>query len=532
MNNCGQVEERLEAAPEPLSLPDADALAIEADEAVAIDESVTFELAGVAIEGATVYGAETFRPLYESKIGAQASFGDMLAVARAITTAYRNDGYVLARAFVPGQRVDDGIVRIRVVEGYVDSVIVDAGDEPRSDLIALYAEAVLASRPLRGAVLERAMLLINDLPGVEATSVVRPSPSAPGAATLFVLVDRTPFEASAGVDNRGTRFNGAIQMSAALTGNSLVGRFDRTTLRGVTASQTEELRLVSLSHDEPIGSEGTRIGVSGTISRQEPGFTLEVLGINSSSESFVIQATHPLIRTRRENLILRGVFDFRNSLTDQRGARLSKDRVRSIRAGATHDFADRLRGVNLIDFEASQGLDVLGSRDSGSVALSRVGGRNDYTKAAFFASRRQGLFAGFGVEIAAAGQFAFSQLLASEEFTFGGTRFGRAYDPSEITGDHGLAAKIELQFNNETTVPLLRRYQTYAYYDIGSVWRLDDVNRESQLSAAAVGGGVRVQFTDWLSGSAEIGAPLTLPVAARGANGNDLRGFFSLSAVF
>ena len=104
--------------------------------------------------------------------------------------------------------------------------------------------------------------------------------------------------------------------------------------------------------------------------------------------------------------------------------------------------------MNLVDVEVSQGLNVLGASDDGDDNLSRVGGRSDFFKVAATAQRVQDL--GFlkhdlGLLLSVGGQKSANALLSVEEFGLGGTDFGRAYDPSELTGDEALAGRIELR---------------------------------------------------------------------------------------
>ena len=47
---------------------------------------------------------------------------------------------------------------------------------------------------------------------------------------------------------------------------------------------------------------------------------------------------------------------------------------------------------------------------------------------------------------ALSGQWASGPLYSSEEFGYGGKNFGRAYDQSELTGDHGVAASVEVDY--------------------------------------------------------------------------------------
>ena len=76
---------------------------------------------------------------------------------------------------------------------------------------------------------------------------------------------------------------------------------------------------------------------------------------------------------------------------------------------------------------------------------SRSSGGCRFTKLFGSVGRLQRLGEGVSLLVEANGQYAFSQLLAAEEFGIGGARFGCGYDPSELTGDHGLVGRAELR---------------------------------------------------------------------------------------
>ena len=132
----------------------------------------------------------------------------ILDVADAIEDAYRRRGYVISHAFVPPQRVKDGIFTIRVVEGYVSAVTVQGGDPATQALVRSYFRAVLAERPLKLAAMERALLLANDLQRRDAAGVLRPAPNTPGASELVVSIVEAPVTGGLAMDNRGSRFQG------------------------------------------------------------------------------------------------------------------------------------------------------------------------------------------------------------------------------------------------------------------------------------------------------------------------------------
>ena len=129
------------------------------------------------------------------------------------------------------------------------------------------------------------------------------------------------------------------------------------------------------------------------------------------------------------------------------------------------------------------------------------------------------------------GQTSSNPLLSSEEFGIGGRTYGRGYDSSEIVGDHGVAAKFELQWNTPEPIDFVDKYQLFGFYDVGRVWNDDEVvNNIQRASLASTGLGVRVDVLGNISGEVMAAIPLTRNVQTRGSE--DTRFFFSLSSDF
>ena len=130
----------------------------------------------------------------------------------------------------------------------------------------------------------------------------------------------------------------------------------------------------------------------------------------------------------------------------------TKDNIRAVRIGATYDKADHWMGTNLLDIEVSQGISGLGSSKNGDPMLSRPSGKVDFTKAAIYAARLQTITSHISLLVAGNAQYAFTDLLSSELFSFGGEQFGRGYDPSELVGDTGAAGKAELRYTGSAAL--------------------------------------------------------------------------------
>ena len=320
-------------------------------------------------------------------------------------------------------------------------------------------------------------------------------------------------------------------MRAGTNTNSVLGFYDRFGIQGVLTSNPDELLFFNGFGEMPVSSEGTKIFISGSFSKSQPGSTLKQFNVEGNSNTFTVRASHPFIRSRGKNLKGYLGFTSRNSKTDLLNENITDDRLRILKLGMAYDFVDRLRGVNLFSFGLSKGMNIMDASGPGSLKLSRADGRSDFTKLSGDILRLQELGPGWSLLTGVGWQYAFDSLLSSEEFGLGGPQYVRAYDPSEVTGDHGIAFKLELQKGVKTNWNYLKSLQSYLYFDHGTVaLRNTTAVQDSSSSLTAVGLGMRGNINKWLSGYIEVGQPLSGDVSAEG--NSDPRFFFSLNAHY
>ena len=109
----------------PRAQPGGGTITLPSTVAPAGAEGITLTISRVVVTGATVYSEADFAPLYADMLGGEVTLAAVYDLARRITAKYGAAGYVLSRAVVPPQNFGQrgAVVRIQVVEGYVDKVI-------------------------------------------------------------------------------------------------------------------------------------------------------------------------------------------------------------------------------------------------------------------------------------------------------------------------------------------------------------------------------------------------------------------------
>ncbi len=175
----GRERERFERPPVPLAQPGGPAISVPGIEAPPGAAETKLVIRQIRIVGATVYTAAQLAELYADLVGKTVTLQAVYDLAQRITAKYGGDGYVLSRAIVPVQELDPNgaVVKIQVVEGYIETVEWPPQLSAYRDFFSYYASRITAERPVNIRTIERYLLLAGDLPGLKFKNSIKPHPS-------------------------------------------------------------------------------------------------------------------------------------------------------------------------------------------------------------------------------------------------------------------------------------------------------------------------------------------------------------------
>lgn len=530
--DVGRIDRRQELlAPAPDLTPGRETpRVIPSDAAPPQSSQVRMVLQDISIEGMTAFHPEEVEDIYKPYLNKQITMDVLWLIAGQLTERYRQAGYFLSKVTVPEQEIADGRVKLRAVEGYIGEIAIDE-ELRRKSVIREWLERLETYRPLRAEQIESVMLRLNDLPGIALHAVLEPVPDAenPGVVRLTLArKEATRMSGQLGIDNHGSRFLGPMQMLGQVQAVTLPQQ--RTTFTALTTLPTDELNYGSLKHEIPVIAGGT-LELYGNYADAAPGYTLTSSEIRSKSRLLGAAFDYRAIRQRQENLNLRVAFEARDTDSDILGTPLTRDSIRILRGGLMYEMLDGWNGINQMNVMFSQGLGVFGASKAGQLNLSRAEATPDFRKLELGLNRNQALGRDWSLLATASAQLASGPLFSSEEFGYGGQALGRAYDYSEITGDHGIAATAEIRYtgleawNGVQAIP-------YAFYDIGLLWN-DDADQDARASASSAGAGIRLQSEAGISAMVGIAFPLTREIAnPLDGNGANPRYLMQLSYGF
>jgi hemolysin activation/secretion protein len=465
----------------------------------------------VTVVGATAISKDDLASYYADIVNTQTNVGAVAEVAKRIRHEYMDRGFSLSKIMLDPESLKTGDIRIDVLEAYVGAVDVDAALGDASIVRAFVAE-IEAMRPLNTKRLERLMLVLNARPGLGVVSVLsspKHSDAAPGEVTLTLQPrpQTLPF-GFVQIDNDGSRFAGPFKVTLGGVIRNLGFNYDDLFISAAATTQIKEMRQLSAEYTRPVfGVSGALLRLSANTNHTEPGRNLADLDVKGRSSSVTADISYPILLQRDENWIVNAGLMARNAETDILATRLFDDRLRMLQVGSTYRVSDAWQGTNALRLNITKGLDRLGARETGSPDLSRIDGRSDFFKTNLALSRMQPLTPRMELFAAAQAQHTNHPLLSSEEFGVGGNANGRGYDPSEISGDKGVSASLELRYNHQIPAYELG-LQPYGFYDAGKVWNIDPTDK-NHASLASAGVGVRVSSQNGWDMDASAALPLT-----------------------
>lgn len=419
-----------------------------------------------AVDGATLIPAAELEGLLDDLRGQSLTLAELESAAQRVARYYRQRGWYV-RVYLPVQDVTAGHLRLQVVEGRYGGVRREQQEGLRAK--GVFVEKVVTQdlregEPLPANVLERGLLLANDLAGIRTTGILEAG-DGPGTSRLLLKIEDSPFlSGDLGLSNQGVKSTGELQLVGGIGFNNLSGYGDRLSLRALNA---DNLRSLTLQYSAPLGPNGWFLGLSGSMLDYRLGERFASLKAQGNATTAGASLNYAWIRQADRNLRFSLGNEQRHYADDAMSVPLRRQSVDAWSLGLSGDFSDTLGGGastwgGLQYIAGHLDIEEVGGEKAADASGPRAAG--GYGKVTFQLNRLQSLGAsGWQLQLGLNGQWADRNLASSERFSLGGPSGVRAYPVNEGTGDEGLLLKLELQRD------LGYGWRGLLFYDYGSI---------------------------------------------------------------
>ncbi|KKN95958.1 hypothetical protein LCGC14_0171930 [marine sediment metagenome] len=452
------------------------------------DDSPPFTLEQIDFNSSVFLTAAELEGMAEPYVGRTLTFADLNQMIREINQRYSEKGQLTARAIIPPQSLEDGALRVVLVEAKVDSV--ELIGEPRRVDDSFYRERL--NIPV-GDVLDSPMLIEN----VRRFNATTPGPQisaglAPGERFGTTRIDLETYEPaplawSLFANNYGNESTGVEQLGATLNWFSPTGVADN--LSAVVVG-TRGTQYYNLRYSRPVtrrnGVAWVEAGANSLEIKRGP---LADLNIEGDSTSYGAGFDQPWVLSQQW-LFLGGVgYRYQNSETTIEGVPLSEVDIQEAIFRGQFEY----RGAPWY-FRYEQQLrqasaDNQINSDNGSFTL--LNGDTYATRA-------------LGDSYEVVGKLGWQYATKEDELPsallkqFGGVSSIRGYDPGIIASPWGAHFSVEGHWRYS------QRWQPYVFLDYGRAMKVGS----QDVDLGSVGLGLNMQFGKHVSANVIVAGTL------------------------
>lgn len=448
------------------------------------------------------------------------TIGQLQQIADEVTRYYREQGFFLARAVVPAQEVEDGVVTIRVLEGRLGEVR-PTGNEYYDDGTLRAPFRDLTGRLITLEAVENALLTVSNLPGVSAFGVFRPGKEVGDSDIVLNVQNESAWHASVRADNHGTKFTGEQRLVANVDWNNPLGGGDRLETRVIKTFAPENALFGSLAYERPVAGPYHRAGLEVSRNAFDVGQVFGLGGgsnIGGTSEVARLHWETAFERTRKRRIT--GIVDFarKRAETEFFGTVTGRDDLAVLGVELNLDLVDAeaatvTSGTVRIDHGFAGRFGVPSEEEAGEISPppTRFGRTDDgevvpatgaFDKLSLGFSRVRSMGGGQDVLFRLRGQYSPDLLTSLEQFVIGGPNNVRALPTSTFLADTGGFGSLEWRipapgfsdapaFGNRSWGELL----TVSVFTDHAVGLLNDPINARDKRFTAGGSGVGIEFS-------------------------------------
>jgi hemolysin activation/secretion protein len=504
--NAGSIERNIEEGFKAFPFPKQNTLKpTPAPQTEAVPQGVTVVVREFIFSGNQLIGQAELQNVLSEFLNKPITYDQLKQATQAIDAYYRGTGWVV-NSYLPRQDITNGQVMIQVVEAQFGKVILseDQTSQVKSELLAgIVNSAQSPGAPLSVGQIDRALLLLDDLPGVSVIGNFTPGEQQGQTDLTLQVLNEPRVTGNMVIDNTGSVSTGASRVF--LTGylNSPLNRADLLTANVLKSEGTNYGRL---SYTVLMNSYGLRAGVHGSSMNYKLVGAFQSLNSKGTAFATGWDLTYPWVRSQSSNLNIIASSDHKWFSNDANQSTTSKYALNvtslSLSGNRSDDFAGG--GAMGLNLGWSQGrVDLTDSPNQLPDAMS-ANTNGPFSKASLSLYRQQTLSKNLSLWLSLNAQKANKNLDSSEKIYLGGVNGVRAYPSNEAGGSNGGVAVVELRDKLDANFTLT------AFYDYGNVTVYQN-NFDANLRAltplnsfALKGGGLSLEWQNFKGVSLKV----------------------------
>lgn len=414
-----------------------------------------FDIARFSVEGNSLLAPAVLDALLAPHAGMRRDFGDVQRALEALEAAYHQRGYKLVTVVLPEQELNEGVVRLQVLETRIGSVKVQGNrhfdtENVRRSLPALRE----GDAPLLDDI-SASLRLANENPAKQTRLQLRSGAREGEVNATLAVEDEKPWSVGLTLDNSGSKATGDHNIGLLYRHANVGGRDHVLSLQyQTTVEKPSRVAVYGVGYHIPLYTLGDSIDLYATHSDVDSGtVSAGILDLRISGKGTVLGARYNQTLLRTENHQSRLIYgiDHKAYRSDVRiqgfAAQLGSDvtvRPLSLMYAGTWTPRSTMLSYYVVGVHNLSGGENGGRAD---FAAARFNAPASWKALRYGASLSHAYASGWQVRLHVGGQYSPDALVPGEQFGAGGASV-RAYNEREVSADSGYTGGVELYTPN------------------------------------------------------------------------------------
>jgi len=495
-----------------------------------------FEISSYSVDGNTILEQEKIDSILEQYKGADRRLSDIESARSELEKAYHKAGYPTVVVMLPEQTIEEGIVKLQVLEGRLVHITVTGNQHYSWSNIRGKLPSLQPGALIYEPTFIKELGTANNNPDLKVAPILKQG-TEPGTVDLELKVkDRLPVHGKIEADNRGPITTPQDRLLAEIQHTNLFGGDEILTVNTVqTPTDWGAIQNYGASFVYPMKwpdhllalygshSQSNSVLAGGSISVSGAGnialagnatiggfrYIFPILAGSSNTHQLSVGVDYKHLEPTNATfpdgatVLVKSPIQYTPASVSYSGlypdnwglTKLSlsvKGYVAGlIPGGSKEDFGGTCTPQNSIECEP-------GNREGSTGTFAVFQGGLD---------RVQPLPGDFSLALHLDGQWGSQPLIPAEEYFAGGFDTVRGYKQFEAIGDNAIRTRVELTTPELFAIPVDRMWQrrksadylirvkVAAFYDYANLWvQQPSSEQASQLVLNGIGGGIRVKF--------------------------------------
>lgn len=492
-NNVGEYYKKEKELYQEKAVPDKDDVVNKAEQEIKNNpqDNVVISISKITVDKSAILSDEEVREITKKYEGLELGLKDLYKAVNDINELYKNKSYISAKAVLPPQKIEEGVVRIQLVEGRFGDFLIEGNKYTRNAYITDRISSNSGDL-VKLDQLQKDIFYFNNTNDVRLKAELRPGKKFGTTDCILKLEEPNEWQSTIFSDNAGRSESGLYRMGMVIANNSVFGNREALV---ISPTWTKGTVAGSVSYTAPVGNYGARIGVSYSKNQIDiisgPFESMEIAG---DSSDVGINVTQPITVEAKRKVEGYAEMHWKDSSTDFFGNTLLDTKVKTITLGSNMRIMDD-KGLWYNQYSVTRVAADKKDAYSGKV----------FSRFNLSAIRQQLLDSERTLIWRFSGQVTSDhELPSSEQFSLGGMSTVKGYVEGLLSGDQGYYAGIEYNF----PLQFSKKMKGLVFVDHGSTYNGYNNGTHSKEFLTSTGLGIMMNYSPDFFGKIIIGFPV------------------------